>query len=559
MTQIPLSKRCSRLALRACVAIALVVSAAAGAAPLASQAPLRFVGDQSYPPLSYLDEGVAKGFDVDVARALGKAIGRDVQIELMPWGIAQDQVQTGQSDLVTEMSITDARKRVWEFATPTLSHSFGLFVTSGEVGIRGLGDLQGKRVAVTARGLPREILASTPGVGLIPVVSYQQGFALLKRGDVDAVAADTWVAGYILNKYRIEGVAIAGPPFATLDFAIAVPKGQDALLREINAGLETLRKNGTIDAIRREWEPKQVVYLLKEQLTAIVLTAAAVIAALLIAGLLVWIFTMRREIAIRKRIENELRTSEQRFIGLNAELELRVAQRTAALESANKELEAFSYSVSHDLRAPLRHLSSYSTLLLDLNKDQLGEESVNYLNRINAACMHMSLIIDDLLRLSRISRQGVDRQQIDLSWIAQEVADSLAKLHPERNVEVAVMPGMKAEADPGLVRIVLENLIGNAWKFSLHAYQPKITVGTEERDGHYTWFVRDNGSGFDMEYADKLFEPFQRLHTGAEYPGSGIGLSIVQRIVEKHGGKIAAESKTGQGATFYFTFEKSTG
>jgi signal transduction histidine kinase len=556
MTQTPLSKRCSRIALRACVAIVSLFSAAAGAAPPTGQPPLRVVGDQNYPPLSYLDGGVAKGFDVDVAKALGEAIGRDIQIELMPWGIAQDQVQTGQRDLVTEMSITEARKRIWDFATPTLSHSFGLFVTNGEVGIHGIGDLQGKRVAVTARGLPREILGAKPGIGLIPVVSYQEGFALLKKGAVDAVAADTWVAGYILSKDRIEGVAMAGPPFTTLDYAIAVPKGQDALLREINAGLETLRKRGTIDAIRREWEPKQVVYLLKEQLTAIVITVAAVIVALLVAGLLIWIVTMRKEIAVRTRIENELRTSEQRFIGLNAELELRIAQRTAALEGANKELEAFSYSVSHDLRAPLRHLNSYSTLLLDLNKDRLGAESVNYLNRINAACSRMSLIIDDLLRLSRISRQGVDRQQVDLTWIAQEVANSLAKMHPERNVDVSVMPGMKAEADPGLVRIVLENLIGNAWKFTLHAYRPKITVGTEERDGRRTWCVRDNGSGFDMEYADKLFEPFQRLHTGAEYPGSGIGLSIVQRIVEKHGGTIAADSKPGQGAVFFFSFEK---
>jgi signal transduction histidine kinase len=538
------------------VAIASLLSAGTGAAPPADQAPLRFVGDQYYPPLSYLDEGVAKGFDVDVARALGEAMGRNVQIDLMPWGLAQDQVQHGQRDLVTEMSITQDRKNYWEFATPILSHSFGLFVASSEVAIHGVGDLQGKRVAVTARGLPREFLEAKPGIGLVPIVNYQEGFALLKRGEVDAVAADTWVAGYVLSKYRIDGVAMAGPPFTTLDFAIAVPKGQDALLREVNAGLETLRKNGTLDKIRREWEPKQVVYLLKEQLTAIVITVAAVIVALLVAGLLIWIVTMRKEIAVRTRIENELRTSEQRFIGLNAELELRIAQRTAALAGANKELEAFSYSVSHDLRAPLRHLNSYSTLLLDLNKDQLGEESVNYLNRINAACSRMSLIIDDLLRLSRISRQGVDRQQVDLTWIAQEVANSLAKMHPERNVEVSVMPGMKAEADPGLVRIVLENLIGNAWKFSLHAYRPKITVGTEEREGHHTWYVRDNGSGFDMEYADKLFEPFQRLHTGVEYPGSGIGLSIVQRIVEKHGGKIAAESKPGQGAVFFFSFEK---
>jgi PAS domain S-box-containing protein len=252
-----------------------------------------------------------------------------------------------------------------------------------------------------------------------------------------------------------------------------------------------------------------------------------------------------------------LKMTEAELMALNAQLEDRVAQRTAALDHANKELESFSYSVSHDLRAPLRHISGFIAILLKANEGKLDADSVDYLKRINAASERMGLVIADLLALSRVSRQELNKQDFDFSELAGEVANALVQTHPGREVQVTVKPDMKAHGDPGLVRIVLENLIENAWKFTSRANEPRIEVGLEERDGETVHYIRDNGAGFDMKYAHKLFEPFQRLHTNNEFKGTGIGLSIVQRIVARHGGRIWAETKVGEGAVFYFTLGKS--
>ena len=253
----------------------------------------------------------------------------------------------------------------------------------------------------------------------------------------------------------------------------------------------------------------------------------------------------------------KLKTTEAELMALNAQLEARVAQRTAALDRANKELETFSYSVSHDLRAPLRHISGFSAIVLKANEGRLDAASVDHLKRINAASERMGLLIADLLALSRVSRQELSKRDFDLSKLAGQVVDSLIRAHPEREVRVMVKPDMKAHGDAGLVRIVLENLIGNAWKYTGRANESRIEVGLEERDGETVHYVRDNGAGFDMKYAHKLFEPFQRLHTDNEFKGTGIGLSIVQRIVARHDGRIWAEAKVGEGAAFYFTLGRN--
>jgi len=253
----------------------------------------------------------------------------------------------------------------------------------------------------------------------------------------------------------------------------------------------------------------------------------------------------------------KLKMAEAELMALNAQLEHRVAERTAALDHANKELEAFSYSVSHDLRAPLRHISGFSAIVLEANEGKLDAASVDYLKRISAASERMGLLIADLLELSRISRQELNKRDLDLSEFARQVVDVLVKAHPEREVKVTVKPDMSTSGDPGLMRIVLENLIGNAWKFTSRANEPGIEVGFEQRGGETVYYVRDNGAGFDMNYAKKLFEPFQRLHTNREFQGTGIGLSIVGRIVARHGGRIWAEARVGEGAAFYFTLGKS--
>ena len=273
----------------------------------ADSRPIRVLGDDSYPPISYVEEGIAKGFDVDVLNALGAATGRHFDVQLMSWDLAQNGVREGKADVLIGMSITAERKKSWDFSTPTLSHSFSLFVTVRNVAIHGIDDLGGKRVGVTAGGLPREYLSSRSRASLVVIADYIEGFTLLKSGSIDAVAADSWVAGYVLNTHRIDGIAIAGEPFATLDSGIAVPKGDRALLQVINRGLAQLRERGTLDEIRRKWEPKQVVFLLREQIDTIEAWGAAFAALLIVGGLMLWIVSLRKETRARRKAQDEMR------------------------------------------------------------------------------------------------------------------------------------------------------------------------------------------------------------------------------------------------------------
>ncbi len=260
-----------------------------------------------------------------------------------------------------------------------------------------------------------------------------------------------------------------------------------------------------------------------------------------------------RDITALKQAEQALRTREKSISLRNAELELRVQERTAQLEAANKELEAFAHSVSHDLRAPLRALEGFSAVLLASYPDRLDERGQHYLHRIQEASRRMGQLINDLLSLSRVTRTEFNRQKVDLSALAADVAASLQAQDPERQVQFDICPNLVVDGDPRLLRIVLENLLNNAYKFTSRRDRASLVFGATERDGKRVFFVRDNGVGFDMTYASKLFAPFQRLHSMEEFPGTGIGLVTVQRIITRHGGRIWPEAVLDQGATFYFT------
>jgi signal transduction histidine kinase len=234
------------------------------------------------------------------------------------------------------------------------------------------------------------------------------------------------------------------------------------------------------------------------------------------------------------------------------ELEQRVDERTTQLAAANKELEAFSYSVSHDLRAPLRSIDGFSLALLDDYADRLDEEGKVHLQRIRAATQRMGMLIDDLLNLSRMTRAEIRKDTVDLSSLARSVAEGLQEAQPERRIDFRIEDRLEAKADPRLVRVVLENLLGNACKFTSKRSSACIEFGKTHQNGNSAYFVRDNGAGFDPAYANRLFGAFQRLHGATEFPGTGIGLATVQRIIHRHGGQIWAEGAVDKGATFYF-------
>jgi PAS domain S-box-containing protein len=264
------------------------------------------------------------------------------------------------------------------------------------------------------------------------------------------------------------------------------------------------------------------------------------------AGAVVGLVTINRDITELRNIIEEVRS-------LNVQLEGRVRMRTLELQETNKELEAFSYSVSHDLRAPLRSISGFGGYLLKDNYEQLDAEGKSRLQRILAASERMGELIDDLLMLARISRQAMSLRKVNLHALAHEAIAALREASPQRPVDVSIAPDLKIEADAGLMRVVVDNLLGNAWKFTGKRPDARIEVGFANIDGAGAYFVRDNGAGFDMGYAGKLFAPFQRMHTQQQFEGTGIGLATVKRIVERHQGRIWIESAVNRGTTVYFT------
>jgi signal transduction histidine kinase len=243
------------------------------------------------------------------------------------------------------------------------------------------------------------------------------------------------------------------------------------------------------------------------------------------------------------------RSSEEQMKALNQ----RLARDNAELDAVNKELESFSYSVSHDLRAPLRAIDGFSQALHEDYADRLDAEGMGYLQRVRQAAQRMGVLIDDLLRLAHVTRTELVREQVDLTDMADKVLQELQRADPQRHVAASVAPGLKASADGRLMRVVLDNLLGNAWKFTGRRDPGRIEFGIETVDGQRAYYVRDNGAGFDMTYAGKLFGAFQRLHDAKEFPGTGVGLATVQRAIRKHGGHIWANAKPNEGATFYFT------
>ena len=367
-------------------------------------------------------------------------------------------------------------------------------------------------------------------------IEYLRGRLIVKFAALDAGLSIRYGSGGPLDE-RVLGPAMNESPDngPTVAYVISKIEGEEERLLDE-------RTRETAHAQRSVWAS---------------FLGASLLDLLLIIAAFEFLIRITRDRYVLAERSAQIATLNSELQSLNADLEARVDLRTRELAISNQELEAFSYSVSHDLRAPLRTIDGFSLALLEDFSDQLNEEGRDFIARVRSGVQRMGTLIDALLQLSRVTRTEVQRERVDLSQLATLVFNELQAGDPERPVLLVAQPGVLVKADPRLVRIALENLIGNAFKFTSHTSEGRIEFGSMQgRDqyaGKTVYFIRDNGAGFDMQYVDRLFTAFQRLHGDRDFKGSGIGLATVSRIIRRHHGTIWAESDLGHGATFYFT------
>jgi formate hydrogenlyase transcriptional activator len=303
----------------------------------AERSPLVFLGDKDYPPLSYLEDGVPRGFDVDVVKAIAGRLGRDIRVELLDWNVAQDRVLRGEADGLTDLGVSDSRRELFEFSDPTITHEYGLFVRAGTVAIHGVDDLNGRTVGVTEGGFPRRFLERRGSLRLAMIKNYEDGFARLLAGDIDAIGADIWVAAYTIERGRYQRLTMAGSPFASVSGVIAVKKGNSALLDEINRAIRSLKADGRVREIQERWRPKEMVFLSRERVQGVAAIVGGAFFVLILGALGFWVITLRKQIGVRRLVEAKLLQSTQRLEVALSAAEMGTWRWTAATQLTTRD------------------------------------------------------------------------------------------------------------------------------------------------------------------------------------------------------------------------------
>ncbi len=526
--------------------------------------PLRlFLGNKAIPPFVSLQDGKPVGIVVDLAYALADKAGLNIIVEAMDWPTAQSEVLHGKADALLQINPNPERERVYDFSDPVLEFRFQIFRKVTRIDIQSLASLRGMRVGVESGGFPAQQLGGGGEFQLVLMPTWKAAFILLNAGQVDAVIVDRWVGEYELAINRFEGVTVVDPPVAQNYSRIAVGKGNKELLDKINLGLKSIRQDGTYQGIMDKWQLQGVVYFTKQFIDKLVFYTIVVCGALIIGDAII----IYNASARKKRLatlERRVKERTQELEAHKASLEDTVDARTRELANSNErlvaayaEMESFSYSVSHDLRTPLRAIDGFSNILLRDYSEKLDAEGKRLLQVVRDGAIKMGQLIEDILAFSRVSRQELAVSDIDMGSLVQDTLRELAPAMADRAIEMKVGALPRVVGDPRMLQRVWTNLLDNAIKYTGPKPDTVIEVGARAEGGETVFFVKDNGVGFNMQYADKLFGLFQRLHGTEQFLGTGIGLAIVKRIVTRHGGRVWAESKVGEGATFYFALPQA--
>lgn len=498
--------------------------------------------------------GEPAGIFVDILEAIAKDEGWDLEWVPGTWDEGLAALEAGQIDLMPDVAYSTERDESYDFHRTPVVESWSIIYAAPGRQIDRFSQLDGATVAVLKNSIQHKVLEQmAEGFGydiqVISVASLTEAFQMASRGEVDAAVANHLFGDYF---YMTHGLTKTPVVFNAVPLFYATASGENSdLLDGIDRRLAGLIAEpgsayyGTLDRYTRKIQPPRV-----PEWVLWVLGVGAVVLAL--SAMLAVLF--RWQVALRTR---SLREANEEILRLNADLERRVAERTAELESANEDLKSFSYSVSHDLRAPLRAISGFAQILARRHKDQLNDDGKHYIDNIVQASERMGHLIEDLLTYSRLGRQSVNNEAVPVAQIADSLASDLASRLEETGTSLEIAEDLPTiSADRTLVTQILLNLLENAVTYQRPGAKPAVMLGWRDEGDDVVLYVRDNGIGIPAEYQEKVFNVFQRLHNDDEYPGTGIGLANVKKCVDMLGGKVWVESVVDKGSTFYVRLPK---
>ena len=553
--------------------------------------------EPDYPPYCILDDnGNADGFSVDLFKAAAAAVGLEVEIRIDIWSRIMEDLATGEIDALPLVGRTPEREELFDFTLPYMSLHGAVFVRRGTTGISSVEDLEDKEI-VLMQGDNAEEFVRRYNISdkIFTTSTFKDAFLKLAGGEHDAVIMQRVTGINLLGELGLSSVVpldLQLPRFRQ-DFCFAVREGDYILLNRLNEGLSIVIADGTYEELRHKWFGPQEQGELTIQ--DILRLAVSLFVPMLIIMSVFWIIFLRRQVKSKTLVLNdeisERKQREKELIKLKAQLESQVEERTAELkekvrkldqnqkamqqmiedlndirkeleaereklEFSNKELKAFTNSVSHDLRVPLRAISGFARFLVEDYANTIDDEGRRYLYTIRENANRMDQLISGMLDLSRVSRAAVKLIPADMGDIARSILHEVASDRERELFDIRIEKMPEVVCDSLLIKQVWQNLIENALKYSSKSKIKKIRIGSEDDNQEIRFHIRDWGSGFPDKYKHNLFGMFQRLHSEDEFAGTGVGLAIVKRIVHRHGGKVWAEGKINEGATFYFSLPR---